>query len=458
MNNFTATGFLKNCVLMALFLFTVVCADAYAYTPGQAGFLYGLSATSNYDSPSPQSACDTVGKLYSPTAVFSPVDTGTSGSYYCTASGFVNQFIVVKKNACSSGYTYAGGTCVPDTVPDNTCAGYATPELAVTNSWAALQNPVCTRHSDDRTQLTCSGTSGNSGKQTSIEYSCGGSFKVAGPIPGPPVVPATPVAVDFPDCPAGSYQYTDLDGSSSCSTPAPPDVQPPPCASGNAGSVNGNFVCLPANPAPASAASAAATAQQKANIAKDSPGSAEAIQAAKDAAIAAQKAKDAADSLPGSAPAASDSQRAIDAARQAAGYAGQPYGGPRTAGGTSGSGGGGGDNSGCGLPGKPKCQIDETGTPDGAATKITDAQVQALTDGRVAEMTKKQDSFGLSWNFQLPQGACVPLDLTYHGIGKVFDWCPYLQKLRTLIGWFYMMLTAMGLYASYSGAVKFNRG
>ena len=136
--------------------------------------------------------------------------------------------------------------------------------------------------------------------------------------------------------------------------------------------------------------------------------------------------------------------------------------------GTGGAGGGGTGGGGsvtidlkdlatCGLPGKPKCQMDESGTPTGSDTKITDEQVKVVTDGRISEMGKKQDSWGLSWNFQLPQGACQPLDMSFKGVGGSFDWCPYLQKLRSIIGYFYVMLTLLGIYMSYSNAVKFNK-
>ena len=344
----------------------------------------------------------------------------------------------------------------PDPPAPDTCRGEPSPEAWLNKSgFYPVTNPTCSWMDAEHVNASCSGTS-KSGKPTTVEIGCrSGTGLQPGAVPSP----EPEVEVDYPECPVGSYSYTDVDGSSECTTPIPEEVQPPPCTSGNVGTVNGNLVCLPANPAPDQAAVAAAEAKLQAAIAKQFPATPQAAEAAKKAAAEAQKAKDAANSLPSSAGAQGSAQDAINSAKQAAGYAGTGYGGPGGVG--SGTGTGGEGDTGpkeCGTPGKPKCQIDETGTPNGADTKITDEQIKTLTDGREAEMNKKQDSWGLSWNFQLPQGACQPLDFSFKGLGGAFDWCPYLEKLRSLVGYFYVMLTLFGIYASYSNAVKSNKG
>lgn len=130
-------------------------------------------------------------------------------------------------------------------------------------------------------------------------------------------------------------------------------------------------------------------------------------------------------------------------------------------GGGSGGGTGNGENTGpkeCGTPGRPKCQIDETGTPTGADTKITDEQVNTYVNDRKEAMGKKQETWDFTWKLQLPQGACQPWSVSFHNTSMSFDWCPYLEKLRSVIGWFYVMLTAIGIYQSFISTIKFNRG
>lgn len=352
--------------------------------------------------------------------------------------------------------------CPDNPVPES-CGAYPTKEIAANNSWANVKSCSCTWLDPLHQVQSCNCLNAVTDRPFKFDMTCRGVPDAGPSLNVKPVpTPEPPVEVDFPECAPGSYKYTDLDGHTECTTPVPPEETPQPCASGNVGTINGDLVCLPSNPAPGTAAAAAAAAQAKAAAAKAAAGTATAEQAAKDAAIEAQRAKDASDSLPGSVAAKDSLLKAIEAAKQASGYAGQPYGGPTASGTTSGSGSGGtGNTEGakeCGSPGRPKCQIDETGTPDGSTTKITDEQIKTLTDGREAEMNKKQGSWGLSWNFQLPQGACQPLDMTYKGKGKVVDWCPYLAKLRSMIGYFYVMLTLLGIYMSYSNAVKFNKG
>lgn len=154
-------------------------------------------------------------------------------------------------------------------------------------------------------------------------------------------------------------------------------------------------------------------------------------------------------------------------------------GSPGSAGGGSGGGGGGsgdgttvpvaggsgssgdGENTGpkeCGTPGKPKCQIDESGTPKGTDTKITDEQVNSYVADRTEQMEKKQEGWDFGWTLDLPQGACQPWTVGARGLSMTFDWCPYLEQMRALLGWFYMMITAVAIYGSFRSSAIFNKG
>lgn len=335
-------------------------------------------------------------------------------------------------NVGNGAFGIAGGICPDGSAPNtskptaqqcvdpapNTCRGEPSPEAWLNKSgFYPVTNPTCTWMDAEHVNASCSGTS-KSGKPTTVEIGCRNGTGVQ---PGDVPSPEPEVEVDYPECPVGSYKYTDIDGASECSTPIPEEVSPPPCTSGNVGTVNGKLVCLPANPAPDQAAVAAAEAKLQAAIAKQFPATPQAAEAAKKAAAEAQKAKDAANSLPSSAGAQGSAQDAINSAKQAAGYAGTGYGGPGGVGNGTGSGGGTGEGDTgpkeCGTPGKPKCQIDETGTPAGVGTAL-DASKTALqtaidaiksSANEAASDNAKDTSIG--WLPNIPEGTCQEVDL-----------------------------------------------
>lgn len=113
-----------------------------------------------------------------------------------------------------------------------------------------------------------------------------------------------------------------------------------------------------------------------------------------------------------------------------AGNGGNPGGpaaavGGGTGGGTGGEGDGDGDKDkkGCGLPGQPKCAIDETGTPDGKSAygelngKLDglDAQRKTGTD-KITGTGDKDTSWGTSWSWFV-HGQCRPISLGTLPIG-----------------------------------------
>lgn len=99
----------------------------------------------------------------------------------------------------------------------------------------------------------------------------------------------------------------------------------------------------------------------------------------------------------------------------------------------------------CGLPGKPMCKIDETGTateqkPETAAA-TTQAMDTALGQQRDAITnvlnSQKPDTNWLSWLPQIPRAECAPIEveaLEAHVVS--IDWCPsvsFMQILSTAI-------------------------
>jgi hypothetical protein len=101
-----------------------------------------------------------------------------------------------------------------------------------------------------------------------------------------------------------------------------------------------------------------------------------------------------------------------------------------------GGGGGGGEIITCGLPGTPKCKIDEAGTPeDGdftAASTALDAAAAARTEGlgTVTSATNKNTTW--AWTMQLPTG-CQPI--TVDLIVRTFsvDPCAYQGVMHDLL-------------------------
>lgn len=99
----------------------------------------------------------------------------------------------------------------------------------------------------------------------------------------------------------------------------------------------------------------------------------------------------------------------------------------------------------CGTPGKPKCQIDETGTPDKSSADTAIAQQKTDIDTIVADQIQKgkdvagienrDTSFG--WFPSFPAGQCSPFVLS----SKIppVDWCPVVPRLKDMVSWIWAM-------------------
>lgn len=233
--------------------------------------------------------------------------------------------------------------------------------------------------------------------------------------------------------------HTGESGAPSTSTPDPNAPEPAPNCPGTSGTVNGVPVCLESGtPTPP-------TFPTPPVVGNPIPGNPNA---------------------PGTSPDPSSFDPTTGAGSSS------PPGSPGAGGGSGGAGGttvpsaggggsGEGENTGpkeCGTPGRPKCQIDETGTPDGTGTEITDEQVNQYVADRTEQMEKKQEGWDFGWTLDLPQGACQPWTVGARGLSMTFDWCPYLEQMRALLGWFYMMITAVAIYGSFRSAGVFNKG
>lgn len=101
----------------------------------------------------------------------------------------------------------------------------------------------------------------------------------------------------------------------------------------------------------------------------------------------------------------------------------------------------------CGSPGKPKCAIDETGTPTTQAA--TDAMTapkaeldKAKTDfiTKIAEATSSDGKdTSLGWFPALPTGTCTPFVISPKL--PAVDWCPVVPRIKDMMAWIWAMLT-----------------
>lgn len=111
--------------------------------------------------------------------------------------------------------------------------------------------------------------------------------------------------------------------------------------------------------------------------------------------------------------------------------------------------GGGGEGAECGIPGKPPCsvKVDETGTP---------SDISGINTNKTAletAMDQIKDKFGevsqpkqwsVVWNYQLPSGACAPLQFGGQRFSTSLDICKPLGYVRDL--WSYVISFLTGLY------------
>lgn len=113
----------------------------------------------------------------------------------------------------------------------------------------------------------------------------------------------------------------------------------------------------------------------------------------------------------------------------------------------------------CGLPGKPACKIDETGTPTEQAGKdrITAAQTELTTARQAAEQQLRDaaqvSTFGLAIPTLLPGGSCQPIQFfKWKEFDGTVDLCERLGFIRTLLSWLWGALAAIYIYNRVSSA------
>jgi type II secretory pathway pseudopilin PulG len=357
----------------------------------------------------------------------------------------------------------------PPMTATSACAGYPTTAgLAAADNW--VKEPRTYKYNVGANGIaTVTGAIGTNGKTYTYGVDCYQKGRMADgdglKLPQKTPTPAPEVKVDYPNCGKGNYAYTDETGLTSCSQNLP-DRTLTDCTSGNGGYVNGAAVCLPANPAPGTAAAAAQTAQQKADAAVAAGrATTAALQAAADALTAYRTAANAAASMPSSTAAAGSAATAYASAQQAALAAGLTVPAPipspssPSATGTGGNGTG-SETSGpveCGSPGKPACKIDETGTPTPADMtnnmKAANDSVSKAWDDIKAELDKvpndsdKKSILDWGFSFALPSSCSTyPMFLNVK-----IDFCqfqPIVHELMSLIWLGATMWICIGMVGS----------
>lgn len=110
----------------------------------------------------------------------------------------------------------------------------------------------------------------------------------------------------------------------------------------------------------------------------------------------------------------------------------------------------------CGLPGKPPCKIDETGTPtqgdlSQAQAKLT--EIQAQIEGVMTPV-----ELPWVWGWSMPTGACSPIEVPsfVNGVpGGQIDLCshPAMQFWRRLWAWLLTVLAGWYAWRRYSSQV-----
>lgn len=118
----------------------------------------------------------------------------------------------------------------------------------------------------------------------------------------------------------------------------------------------------------------------------------------------------------------------------------------------------------CGLPGKPPCKIDESGTPvAGSTVDPAKAAVNAASQARVDQVNAQGTNAPTGWTWlpSLPQGACSALVMPLPGSRQwVLDLCssPIVQTWRALLGWLVGILGCLYIYRTATGSIGGGRG
>lgn len=228
--------------------------------------------------------------------------------------------------------------------------------------------------------------------------------------------------------------HTGDSGAPSTSTPDPNAPEPAPNCPGTSGTVNGVAVCLESGtPTPP-------TFPTPPVVGNPIPGNPNA---------------------PGTSPDPSSFDPTTGAGSSSAPGSPGAGGGSGGTGGTTvpstgGGGSGEGENTGpkeCGTPGRPKCQIDETGTPDGkdafntAGESLTSAFEDATN--QLSNITKSDDkdtSFGQGATGWFTPGACESLNLgDMNGIPLVVNFCDQVSAASNITSFIWVVSTFFGI-------------
>jgi len=112
----------------------------------------------------------------------------------------------------------------------------------------------------------------------------------------------------------------------------------------------------------------------------------------------------------------------------------------------------------CGLPGKPKCVMDETGTPTAGNLSAADAALAAAQAARVTELSGPAHAQGsLGWNFSLslPVGTCSAFQFVSRIGTLTADPCGSsgVALWRSLLAWFVAAMTGLYIWRSATDAL-----
>lgn len=113
----------------------------------------------------------------------------------------------------------------------------------------------------------------------------------------------------------------------------------------------------------------------------------------------------------------------------------------------------------CGLPGKPACKIDETGTPTGSGTytsatgELDTAANQAKAAIEDIAGAGKKTDFGWVFSWNLPTVSCSPWSITLFSHSRTVEWCDELGRARQIWAWLLGLLCALYVWRRATGSV-----
>jgi hypothetical protein len=99
----------------------------------------------------------------------------------------------------------------------------------------------------------------------------------------------------------------------------------------------------------------------------------------------------------------------------------------------------------CGVPGKPACKIDESGTPTDKELKLDEAGLLNTAKGNRDAAAGTSDKSGIfsGWSGLFvtpPVVACAPLTFTMSGgVEQTVDPCPVVSGVRAFMAWLWAL-------------------